>query len=49
MRFAMRVLPASVMRKLAGPWGRDRELPVPPSESFTAWFKARGKKGNDIA
>jgi L-lactate dehydrogenase complex protein LldF len=49
MRFAMRVLPAGVMRKLAGPWGRDRELPVPPTESFSAWYKAREKKGNDVA
>jgi L-lactate dehydrogenase complex protein LldF len=45
MRVAFRVLPASVMRALAGAWARDRELPVPPRESFTSWYKARGKRG----
>jgi len=44
MRFALRVLPAGVMRRLAGPWSRDRELPVPPAQSFKAWYKARGKQ-----
>jgi len=44
MRLALRVLPAGVMRTLSGAWGRDRELPLPPRESFTAWYKARGKR-----
>ena len=34
VRFALRVLPAGLMRALAGPWGRQRELPVAPPESF---------------
>ena len=34
MRLALRVLPAGLMRRLAGPWGRQRELPVAPPESF---------------
>ncbi len=34
MRLALRVLPAGLMRALAGPWGRQRELPVAPPESF---------------
>ena len=45
MRLALRVLPARMMRTLAGVWARDRELPVPPHESFTSWYKARGKRG----
>jgi L-lactate dehydrogenase complex protein LldF len=33
-RFALRVLPAGLMARLAGPWGRQRELPRAPVESF---------------
>lgn len=38
MRFMLRALPAGLRRRLAGVWGRDRELPVPPRESFSAWY-----------
>jgi L-lactate dehydrogenase complex protein LldF len=40
MRTAMRVLPAAVMRALSGAWGKTRELPSPPGESFSAWYRA---------
>jgi len=33
-RLALRLLPAGLMARLAGPWGRQRELPVAPAESF---------------
>ena len=39
LRSMLRVLPASVMRRLASVWGRDRELPSPPAQSFSAWYK----------
>jgi L-lactate dehydrogenase complex protein LldF len=34
VRLALRVLPAGLMARLAGPWGRQRALPVAPVESF---------------
>jgi L-lactate dehydrogenase complex protein LldF len=43
VRSMLRVLPTSIMRRLAGVWGRDRELPVPRAESFSAWYQARSK------
>jgi L-lactate dehydrogenase complex protein LldF len=36
-RFAMRVLPRRLHR--VGPWGRERELPMPPANSFRAWYR----------
>jgi L-lactate dehydrogenase complex protein LldF len=38
-RLAMRVLPAGWMARLAGPWGRQRDLPAPPAESFRALYR----------
>jgi L-lactate dehydrogenase complex protein LldF len=46
-RAALRVLPAGVMRKLAGAWADDRELPKPGRESFSAWYQARAKQKRD--
>jgi L-lactate dehydrogenase complex protein LldF len=40
-RGMMRVLPRGVMRMAAGPWGRARELPVAPQQSFRAWYRRR--------
>ncbi|MEO8621863.1 MAG: lactate utilization protein B [bacterium] len=47
MRAMLRVLPASVMRKLAGTWANDRELPQPGGESFSAWYQARAQRNRD--
>ena len=44
MRATMRFVPRSLMRVLAGEWARERELPLPPRESFSAWYQARGDK-----
>jgi L-lactate dehydrogenase complex protein LldF len=38
-RLAMRLLPAGLMRRLAGAWGRQRELPAPPPESFRDLYR----------
>ena len=40
LRTALRWLPAPLMRAVARPWTRDRELPRPPAESFRAWYAA---------
>jgi L-lactate dehydrogenase complex protein LldF len=40
-RVMMRVLPRSVMRKASGPWGRAREVPVAPQQSFRDWYRRR--------
>ena len=45
LRGALRLLPAGVVRVLAGPWGRTRDLPVPPPESFSEWYRANRRKG----
>jgi L-lactate dehydrogenase complex protein LldF len=43
-RLALRVLPVGVMRRLAGAWGRQRELPRPPVESFRdLWRRTHGR------
>jgi L-lactate dehydrogenase complex protein LldF len=38
-RAALRLLPAGLMRRLAGAWGRQRELPAPPPESFRDLYR----------
>ena len=40
LRTALRWLPAPLMRAVARPWTRDRELPRPPAQSFRAWYAA---------
>ena len=40
MRATLRVMPTRLIRALAGAWGRDRALPDPPHESFSAWYEA---------
>jgi L-lactate dehydrogenase complex protein LldF len=43
-RGAMRLLPAGLLRSLAGAWGRQRELPPAPRESFrTIWRRTHGR------
>jgi L-lactate dehydrogenase complex protein LldF len=38
-RLGLRLLPAPLARLAAGPWGRTREAPVPPPQSFRAWYR----------
>ena len=45
LRLALRVLPSRLMRVLAGPWGRARDLPTAPPESFSAWYRANRSRG----
>jgi L-lactate dehydrogenase complex protein LldF len=43
LRLALRRLPRRVLLAAAGGWGRRRELPAPPEESFRdAWRRMRG-------
>ena len=39
-RLALRFLPRRLSRMLSGSWGRDRELPEAPAQSFRAWYQA---------
>ncbi len=41
-RAAMRILPRRLTRLASGAWGRWRDLPEPPPQSFHAWYRARG-------
>jgi len=42
-RLALRVLPARLSARLSGAWGRQRELPVAPAESFhERWRRTHG-------
>ena len=38
-RFFLRVLPPAWTRGLSGAWGRQRELPVVPPESFREMYR----------
>ena len=38
-RLAMRLLPAGLMARLSGAWGRQRDLPPPPPESFRDLYR----------
>jgi L-lactate dehydrogenase complex protein LldF len=38
-RWALRWLPRSVAYNRLNPWGRQRELPDPPRESFGEWYR----------
>jgi len=38
-RLGLRLLPAALARRAAGAWGRTREAPVPPTQSFRAWYR----------
>ncbi len=39
VRSALRNLPRWMIYNPLNPWGKDRELPVPPKESFSEWYK----------
>ncbi|HKG90618.1 MAG TPA: lactate utilization protein B [Gemmatimonadaceae bacterium] len=43
-RLGLRLLPRRLTRLAAGAWGRSRELPEPPRESFRAWYRAHRPK-----
>lgn len=38
-RFGLRIMPRSISRMASGVWGRTREAPVPPRESFRSWYR----------
>jgi L-lactate dehydrogenase complex protein LldF len=38
-RLVMRFLPLLVKNKWWNPWYRQRELPAPPAQSFSNWWK----------
>jgi L-lactate dehydrogenase complex protein LldF len=44
-RTAVRILPRGLLYTRLNGWGRDRELPTPPSESFASWHARRKKAG----
>jgi L-lactate dehydrogenase complex protein LldF len=44
-RMAVRWLPRALLYNRFNGWGRDRELPTPPKESFAAWHARRKKAG----
>jgi L-lactate dehydrogenase complex protein LldF len=44
-RVAVRILPRRLLYTRLNGWGRDRELPTPPAESFAAWHARRKKAG----
>ncbi|WP_284944404.1 lactate utilization protein B [Acidisoma cladoniae] len=44
-RMAVRRLPRALLYNRLNGWGRDRELPTPPKESFAAWHARRKKAG----
>jgi L-lactate dehydrogenase complex protein LldF len=43
-RAALRVLPRRLNRRVSRAWGRSRDWPEPPKESFHSWYRARGRK-----
>jgi L-lactate dehydrogenase complex protein LldF len=44
-RTALRVLPRRFARLGAGAWGKSRDLPATPPESFRAWYRAHRERG----
>ena len=38
-RLGLRILPRFVARIASGAWGRTREAPLPPRESFRSWYR----------
>jgi L-lactate dehydrogenase complex protein LldF len=41
VRWAIRYLPDFLLYMPVNAWGRDRELPVPPKQSFKQWYNSR--------
>ena len=42
-RAMLRVAPRWMVYHRFNPWGRQRELPVAPKESFRDWYKKHGR------
>ncbi|RLD79130.1 MAG: 4Fe-4S ferredoxin, partial [Bacteroidetes bacterium] len=42
-RWALRTLPKPIINSKPNIWGRDRNLPKGPKESFEQWYKKRNK------
>ena len=38
-RLGLRLMPGPIARMASGVWGRTREAPVPPRESFRTWYR----------
>lgn len=45
-RALMKLLPITVNNRF-NPWFKQREMPAPPAQSFTAWYKARKRKSHE--
>ena len=45
-RFAARHMPRRMLRALSGPWGKTRDVPDMPVESFSAWYRRNRGKGS---
>jgi L-lactate dehydrogenase complex protein LldF len=43
-RRALRIIPRFLVYNSLNPWGRSRELPAPPRQSFQEWYKENRKK-----
>jgi L-lactate dehydrogenase complex protein LldF len=38
-RLGLRIMPHALSRMASGVWGRTREAPIPPRESFRTWYR----------
>jgi L-lactate dehydrogenase complex protein LldF len=38
-RLGLRIMPKAFARIAAGPWGRTRDVPPAPAESFRSWYR----------
>ena len=38
-RLGLRILPRSLHKRLGGGWGKSRDLPRPPEQSFESWYR----------
>ncbi len=48
-RAALRLLPGRARRLATGAWGRARDLPEPPAQSFHAWYREHRAAGSAAA
>ena len=44
-RFGLRVMPRALASAAAGAWGRTREVPAAPKESFRTWYRRERPEG----
>lgn len=45
-RYALRVMPNSMIYNQLNIWGKDRDLPDAPKQSFKEWYKSNEKQSN---